>query len=147
MFVRKKCALCLKNHTKFINALCGQSVEITNIEAGRSYSNYCAFKRLQSTQYAPFLAALCLIYGSIFVRNSLPLISFIKISYNRERNRIRYEGSNEIFRNNQSFVLLDPIIHGIFSMFHTECLTLLLGRKVPCWSIGLDSSAFSSPSS
>ena len=39
MLYREIIAVCSEIHTKHINTLCGQNVELVNVEAGGTYSN------------------------------------------------------------------------------------------------------------
>jgi hypothetical protein len=40
MLYREIIAVCSEIHTKHINALCGQNVELLNVKPGGTYSNY-----------------------------------------------------------------------------------------------------------
>jgi hypothetical protein len=42
MLYREKIAVCSQIHTKHINALCGQNVELLNVIPGGTYSNHWA---------------------------------------------------------------------------------------------------------
>ena len=44
MLYREIIAVCSEIHTKHINTLCGQNVELLNVESGGTYSNHCALK-------------------------------------------------------------------------------------------------------
>jgi hypothetical protein len=44
-------AVCSEIHTKHINTLCGQNVELLNVKPGGTYSNYWAVKG-----YSPYRA-------------------------------------------------------------------------------------------
>jgi hypothetical protein len=41
-------AVCLAIHTKHINTLCGQNVELLHVKRGGMYSNHCALKARHS---------------------------------------------------------------------------------------------------
>jgi hypothetical protein len=55
MLYREIIAVCSEIHTKHINTLCGQNVELLNVKAGGTYSEHWAaecfkpFKRLLNT--------------------------------------------------------------------------------------------------
>jgi hypothetical protein len=42
MLYREIIAVCSQIHTKHINTLCGQNVELVNIKPGGTYSKHCA---------------------------------------------------------------------------------------------------------
>ena len=42
MLYRKTIALCSQIHTKYINTLCGQNVELLNVKPVGTYSNHWA---------------------------------------------------------------------------------------------------------
>jgi hypothetical protein len=44
MLYREIIAVCSEIHTKHINALCGQNVELLNVEAGGTYNYHWALK-------------------------------------------------------------------------------------------------------
>jgi len=44
MLYREIIAVCSQIHTKHINTLCGQNVELLNVKHGGNYSNHCAFQ-------------------------------------------------------------------------------------------------------
>ena len=44
MLYREIIAVCSQIHTKHINTLCGQKVELSNVEAGGTYSDHWAVK-------------------------------------------------------------------------------------------------------
>ena len=44
MLYREIIAVCSQIHTKHINTLCGQNVEIVNVKPGNTYSNYLTLK-------------------------------------------------------------------------------------------------------
>jgi hypothetical protein len=44
MLYREKIAVCSEIHTKHINTLCGQNVELLNVNHGGAYSNHWALK-------------------------------------------------------------------------------------------------------
>jgi len=44
MLYRKIIAVCSQIHTKHINALCGQNVELLSVKLGGTYGNYRALK-------------------------------------------------------------------------------------------------------
>ena len=46
MLYREIMAVCSEIHTKHINTLCGQNVELLNVKHGGTHSNHCAFNRL-----------------------------------------------------------------------------------------------------
>jgi hypothetical protein len=46
MLYREKVAVCSEIHTKHINTLCGQKVELLNVKPGGAYSNHWAVKVL-----------------------------------------------------------------------------------------------------
>jgi hypothetical protein len=51
-------AVCSQIHTKHINTLCGQNVELLNVKRGGTYSNHWALKDLTSCQWTgPCVAA------------------------------------------------------------------------------------------
>jgi hypothetical protein len=41
MLFREIIAVYSEDHTKHVNALCGQNVELLNVKAGGTYSNHC----------------------------------------------------------------------------------------------------------
>jgi len=44
MLYRKIIAVCSEIHTKHINTLCGQNVELLNVKPGGTYSDNCALQ-------------------------------------------------------------------------------------------------------
>ena len=44
MLYREIVAVCSDIHTKHINTLCGQNVELLNVKPGGKYRNHCALK-------------------------------------------------------------------------------------------------------
>jgi len=44
MLYREIIAVCSQIHTKYINILCGQNVELLNVKAGGTYSDHCALE-------------------------------------------------------------------------------------------------------
>jgi len=44
MLYREIIAVCSEIHTKHINTLCGQNVELLNVKSGGTYSNQCDLK-------------------------------------------------------------------------------------------------------
>ena len=44
MFYREIIAVCSQIHTKHINTLCGQNVELLNVKPGGTYSDHWALK-------------------------------------------------------------------------------------------------------
>jgi len=44
MLYREIIAVCFEIHTKHINTLCGQNVELLNVKPGGTYSDHWAFK-------------------------------------------------------------------------------------------------------
>jgi len=44
MLYREVIAVCSEIHTKHINTLCGQDVELLNVKSGGTYSYYWALK-------------------------------------------------------------------------------------------------------
>ena len=42
MLYREIIAVCSEIHTKHINTLCGQNVELFNVKPGGTYSDHCA---------------------------------------------------------------------------------------------------------
>ena len=44
MLYREIIAVCSQIHTKHINALCGQNVELLNVKLGGTYSNHWPLK-------------------------------------------------------------------------------------------------------
>jgi hypothetical protein len=44
MLYREIIAVCSEIHTKHINTLCGQNVELLNVKLGGTYSNHWALK-------------------------------------------------------------------------------------------------------
>jgi len=44
MLYREIIAVCSQIHTKHINALCGQNVELRNVKPAGTYSNHMTFK-------------------------------------------------------------------------------------------------------
>ena len=44
MLYRERIALCSVVHTKHINTLCGQNVELLNVKSGATYSDHWAVK-------------------------------------------------------------------------------------------------------
>jgi len=45
MLYREIIAVCSQIHTKHINTLCGQKVELLNVKPGGTYSDHCDSKR------------------------------------------------------------------------------------------------------
>jgi hypothetical protein len=56
MLYREIIAICSEIHTKHINALCGQNVEIVNVKPGGTYSNHWAlnFRSLPKYNYTRY---------------------------------------------------------------------------------------------
>ena len=44
MLYREIIAVCSQTHTKHINTLCGQNVELLNVKPGGTYRNHCVIK-------------------------------------------------------------------------------------------------------
>ena len=44
MLYREIIAACSQIHTKHINTLCGQNVELLNVKPGGTYSDHCAVR-------------------------------------------------------------------------------------------------------
>jgi len=44
MLYREIIAVCSQIHTKHINTLCGQNVEMLNVKSDGKYSNHCVLK-------------------------------------------------------------------------------------------------------
>jgi len=47
MVYREIIAVCSEIHTKHINTLCGQNVELLNVKPGGTYNNHFCFKGLR----------------------------------------------------------------------------------------------------
>jgi hypothetical protein len=50
MLYREIIAVCSQIHTKHINTLCGQNVELLNVKPGGTYSDHCDSKRDKYTE-------------------------------------------------------------------------------------------------
>ena len=44
-------AVCSEIHTKYINTLCGQNVELLNVKDGGTYSDRCAVHMVTAVRY------------------------------------------------------------------------------------------------
>ena len=56
MLYREIIAVCPEIHTKHINTLCGQNVELLNVKPAGKYSNHWALKCcVQTSRLCPFL--------------------------------------------------------------------------------------------
>ena len=49
MLYREIIALCSQIHTKNINTLCGQNIELLNVKTGGTYSSHLAVEELMET--------------------------------------------------------------------------------------------------
>jgi hypothetical protein len=58
MVYKEIIAVCSEIHTKHINTLCGQNVELLNVKPGGTYSNHWALK-----DYSPYRAVNTLRLG------------------------------------------------------------------------------------
>ena len=61
MLCREIFAVCSHIHTKLINALRGQNVELLNVGPGGTYSDHWALKRLRQ-HTAQFSKSYCLVF-------------------------------------------------------------------------------------
>ena len=50
MVYREIIAVCSEIHTKHINTLCGQNIELLNVKAGGAYSDHWILRGLRPTQ-------------------------------------------------------------------------------------------------
>jgi hypothetical protein len=50
MLYREIIAVCSQIHTKHVNTLCGQNVELYSVKPGGTYRNYSLCKRLRTCQ-------------------------------------------------------------------------------------------------
>ena len=51
MLYRKITAVCSEIHTKHINTLCGQNVELLDVKHGGIYGDYCAVHIVTTVRY------------------------------------------------------------------------------------------------
>ena len=51
MLYREIIAVCSEIHTKHINTLCGQNVELLNVKTYGTYSNHCAVHMVTVLRY------------------------------------------------------------------------------------------------
>ena len=51
MLYREIMAVCSEIHTKHINTLCGQNVELLNVKPGGTYSDHCAVHIVTTVRY------------------------------------------------------------------------------------------------
>ena len=51
MLYREIIAVCSEIHTKHINTVCGQNVELLNVKAGGTYSEHCAVHIVATVRY------------------------------------------------------------------------------------------------
>ena len=60
MLYREIIAVCSQIHTKHINTLCGQNVELLNVKPGGTYSDHWAWKGLGMWKYTVYVLFTCI---------------------------------------------------------------------------------------
>jgi hypothetical protein len=125
MLFRKTISLCCENHTKNINALCGQNAEFQCVTVGGTYSKLWALKHwpfeTRSTSKKYFLP---LLWSPLIVLSYYPLFSFTVSSF------ILYITSSS-FSSSFSF-LYYPLLSFTAFLFPAPCsfwLGLLINPK------------------
>jgi hypothetical protein len=53
-------AVCSEIHTKHINTLCGQNIELLNVKHDGTYSNHCALESCEHNDNIQFIFVFCM---------------------------------------------------------------------------------------